>query len=191
MTAVEEVKGSVTKFSKLKPGDICSETQYYTVVKTSGDKVQIKNDNGTDIVVDRGYVESCLKSANQFTSEKNVNMTEAAAIFLNSSRMAITVNFNKQVKEADVVKEIMEAYASSTPKEIEAKVKKSVKSALTGVERTIVGRHYGELNDLGRVQFVDMETERTSGKDYDTRLRLVDPRTINFMIVNGIKYTIK
>lgn len=178
-------------FKKLKTGNVLSEQQFYTVEKIVGEKVQLKNDFGTAIVVDKGYVESCLQSADQYTEERKVNKTEAAALFLAHSGVAITVNFNKQVKDTDVVKEIMTAYEGSTPKGMEIAVKKAVKEALTGVERTMVGRHYGELNELGRVQFVDMEEAKTAGKDYDTRLRLVDPRGINWFISRGIKYTVK
>lgn len=179
------------EFKKLKEGEVLSEQQFYTVRKIGSEKVQLTNDKGEDIIVDKKYVDTCLTSANQYDTSKTVNKTEAAAIFLAQSGIAMTVNFNKQVKEADVVKEILEAYSTSTPKEIEAKVKKSVKAALSGVERTMVGRHYGELNELGRVQFIDMEEKKVTGKDYDSRLRLVDPRGINWFIVKGVKYTVK
>lgn len=179
------------KFKDLKPGEILSEQQFYKVVKAVGDKVQIKNDNGTDIVVDKGYVESCLTSANQFSKEEVINMTDAAAKFISHSGVAITVNFNTKVKEVDVVKEIMETYSTSAPKEIEAKIKKTVKNAMIGAERTMRGRHYGSMNELGRIQFTDMEEVKAAGKDYDSRIRLVDPRTINFFIARGIKYIVK
>jgi hypothetical protein len=47
------------------------------------------------------------------------------------------------------------------------------------------------MNELGRVQFIDMEEEKTPGKDYDSRQRQVDPRSINWFISRGIKYTVK
>lgn len=179
------------KFKNLKKGEVLSEQQFYKVEKISGDKVQLKNDNGENIVVDNKYVESCLLSATQHMSEKTVNKTEAAAIFLSQAGVAITVNFNKQVKEADVVKDIMSTYADSAPKVFEAAVKKAVKAALVGTERTMVGRHYGDMNELGRVQFIDMEEEKTPGKDYDSRQRQVDPRSINWFISRGVKYIVK
>lgn len=179
------------KFNKLKVKEVLSETQYYVVQKISGNKVQLVNDQGENIVVDDKYVENCLLSASQFTTEKVVTKTEAAQIFLNSSGVAITVNFNKQVKDTDVVKEIMDTYSSSTPKAFEAALKKAIKSALIGTERTMVGRHYGDLNELGRVQFIDMEEIKLAGKEYDSRLRQVDPRGINWIIVKNIKYTVK
>ena len=180
-----------TSFKKIKKGEVLSETQFYTVEKFQDGKIQLKNDAGAYIVVDKNYYEGQLNSASQHSKELVLNKTEAAAKFLACSGMAITVDFNKQVKEADVVKEIMTAYEGSTPKAVENAVKKAVKSALVGEARTMVGRHNGELNDLGRVSFIDMEETKDGSKDYDTRTRLVDPRGINWFIVKGIKYTVK
>ena len=118
-------------FKQLKKGDVLSESQFYTVQLIKGDKVQIRNDHGTDVVVDKSYVEKCLLSANQFTKQVSLNKTEAAAKFLQSSGVAITVDFNTQVKEADVVAEIMAAHEGSTPKNFEAAVKKAIKTDLS------------------------------------------------------------
>jgi hypothetical protein len=181
----------MAKFKSLKVGDKLSESQYYTVVKISSDRVQLKNDLDEDIVVGGSYVEKCLIAADQFTETKKVSKTEAAQIFLSSPSVAMTVNFNKQVKEADVVKELMEAYEGSTVKTMEQAIKKSVKSALAGEERTMVGRHEGSVDEFGRIHFTDMEIEKTPGKDFDSRHRLVDPRTINWLIVRNVKYIVK
>lgn len=181
----------MVKANKLKKGEVLSEKQFYKVERVEPSKVILKNDDGQEITVGAAYVEKCLNSAAQHNTEKFINKTEAAAKFLACSGTAITVNFNKQVKESDVIKEIMDTYGSSSPKEFESALKKSVKGALQGVERTMVGRHTGELNDLGRVQFIDMEEEKTPGKDYDSRLRQVDPRGINWFITGGVKYTVK
>lgn len=181
----------MTQFGKLKVGSKLSEVQYYSVDKIKGDKVQLRNDMGEHIVVDSKYVESCITSADQFTETKNVTKTEAANILLSNPGVVMTICFNKQVKEADVVKEIMEAYEGSTVKTMESAIKKAVKHAITGVERVMVGRHFGELNELGRVNFVDMEEEKDMSKAYDNRIRQVDPRTVNWLIVRNVKYTVK
>ena len=70
--------------------------------------------------------------------------------------------------------------------------KKAVSKAidLKGEERTMVGRHYGTQDANGRVSFVDMEVE-TKASGYDARMRLVDPRTLNYLIVGGVKYVVK
>jgi hypothetical protein len=182
---------ATANFKKLVKGEVLSEQQFYRVIAVEGTRVTLKNDHGTQISVDSGYVNSCLLSAAQFSETKMVSRTEAATIFLSSTGVAITVNFNKQVKDADVVTEIMTAYEGSTPKQMETAVKKAVKKALSGEERTMTGYYHGAPNEFGRVNFVDMEVEREKGKDYDNRLRQVDPRTLNWFIVRGIKYTVK
>ena len=186
------------KFKNLTVGEVLSETQYYKVEKMSGDKVQLVNDNGERIVVNAEYVDGQLSSANQFSKEQKVTRTEMADIMLNNARTAITVNYNKQVKESDVAaeleKEVANAYNTSTPSEVGAKIKKavkaSIKKSMQGVERTMIGIHYGSVNEFGRLQFIDMEEEVKPG-GYDNRLKQVDPRTLNWLIVNDIKYVIK
>lgn len=187
----------MAKFKDLKVGEKLSETQFYSVVKIAGDKVQIKNDANEDIVVDKNYVENCLTSASQFETEESISRTEAAAKFIASAGVAITVNFNTQVKEKDAIDQLSAIYPNKGGKmaseaDYKAKVKDIISSVITGKERTMVGRHYGSVNEFGRVSFIDMEIAKDETKpDYDSRTRQVDPRTINWMIIRGIKYKTK
>lgn len=185
-----------THFTKLKPNEKLSETQYYTVEKISGNKVQLKNDLGENIVVDASYVESCLVSANQFSSEKVMSKTDLTNLFLSSTNVAMTVNYNKQIKEDEVKKQLHGLYPNKGGKilseaDFKKKVNEALSSALVGEERTMIGRHYGSQDEFGRVRFIDMEQPKDETKDYDTRQRLVDPRTLNWMILRGIKYKVK
>jgi hypothetical protein len=181
----------MTQFSSLAVGEILSETQYYKVLQKTKTQVQLETDTGEKIVIDKPYVE-LLQSASQSTSEEKVSKTAATEIFKAASFQAVTVNFNKQVKEADVVKEIVGAYETSTPKGFAKAVKDAVKRSNAGEERTMVGRHFGAADDFGRIHFIDMNIPRgKADADYDVRQRLVDPRTINWVIINGVKYTVK
>lgn len=180
-----------TNFETLKAGDKLSETQYYSVVKKSGNKVQLVNGIGQDIVVDKCYVEDCLTSADQHDKDVKITKTDLTKLFLENPNVVFTVSFNKQVKEADVTKEIMDAYADSTPKAMEAAIKKAVKRALNGEERVLVGYHTGVQDDFGRVSAIDMNIPKDPSKDYNTALRLVDPRELNYLILKGTKYTVK
>lgn len=186
-------------FKGLKVGEVLSETQFYKVEKIVGDKVQLKNDEGQNIVVNSDYVDNQLSSSTQFTESKAVTRTEMAELVIASARTAMQLSYNKQVKEADVVaeleKEIATAYNNSTPSQFTVAVKKAVKAStkktLQGEERIMTGRHYGTKDDFGRLHFIDMEQDKDASKTYDTRQRLVDPRTLNWAIVSGVKYTIK
>jgi len=187
----------MTKFRDLKVGEKLSETQYYSVVKIVGDKVQLKADNGEDIVLNKGYVENLLTSSTQFEREEAITKTDAAALFLASPGVVMTVNFNTQVKEKDAIEQLRDIYPNKGGKmtseaDYTKKVKEIISSVITGKERTMVGRHYGSQNEFGRVSFIDMEVDKDPSKpDYDSRTRQVDPRTINWMIIRSVKYKIK
>lgn len=174
-----------TKFKQLEVGEALSEVQYYKVVKVAGNKVQLKNTANEDIVVDSSYVESCLISGKQFEKEEKISKTDLTNVFLNNPNVVFTVSFNKQVKDTDVVKEIMEAYEGSTPKTIEAAIKKAVKKGIEGEERILTGYHTGTQDSFGRVNVTDMNI--TTGHN----LRLADPRSLNWLILKGIKYIVK
>lgn len=180
-----------TEFKKLKVGEKLSETQYYVVEKIVGEKVQLKNELEQRVVVDKNYVQDCLTSGEQFTEEKKINKTDLTKLFLENPNTVFTVSFNKQVKEGDVAKEIMEAYEGSTPKTMEATIKKAVKRALNGEERILTGYHTGIQDEFGRVSAIDMGITKTAGATYNTQLRLVDPRQLNFLILKGVKYIVK
>jgi len=114
-----------------------------------------------------------------------ITKTDLTKIFLENSNVVFTVSFNKQVKEADVVNEIKEAYEKSTPTEFETKVKKAIKRSLAGEERVLTGYHTGSQDDFGRVTTIDMNI--TEG----AQTRLVDPRSLNWLVLKGRKYTVK
>lgn len=191
MSVTATPKARTDRFSKLKVGDVISETQYYTVDRIAGSKVQLRNDNGEPITVNSEYVNSCLNTADQYDDTVTVSRTEAIQKFLGHPYTAMCVNFNKKIDEKLIAQSIIEAHENSTPKQFESVVKKSIKNALIGEERTMYGRHHGHTDDFGRVNFVDMKLEKDPSKEHDTRNRLVDPRTINWLIVKGIKYVVK
>lgn len=183
----------MTKFKDLKVGEVLSETQFYTVDKVKGNKVQLSTDSGEAIVVDSTYAESFLASSAQFTETKKLTRTELTELVIASARLAMTVNFNKKVAVADVKKALHALYPNKGGIVSEAQFKKNVNKAvdLKGEERTMVGRHYGTTDSTGRLQFIDMKAIRKVGADYDSRQRLVDPRTLNWAIMAGVKYQVK
>lgn len=176
----------------MQKGNILSESQFYIVEAVNSDgSLVVMDDNNNKIQLSKEYATKLLQSAHTFTEEKKISKTELAEVFTVNTRIAMTVCFFKQVKEADVTAEIMKAYEGSTIKTMEAAIKKAVKKGLEGEERVMIGRHYGVTDDFGRVHFVDMEVAQDSSKTYDVRQRLVDPRTLQYIIVNNVKYSIK
>jgi hypothetical protein len=181
----------MTKFSNLKVGEKLSETQFYTVEKIAGDKVQLLPESGQPIVVDKGYVESFLDSSDQYSREEKLSRTQVIQIFMSAINVVNTVSYFKQVKEEDVLREILEAHQNSAPKDVEKAFKTAIKKAITGESRTIRGFHRGGVDEFGRVHVIAMDEARDASKGYDTRQRLVDPRTITSLIVKGVKYSVK
>lgn len=177
----------MSEFKKLEVGEILSESQYYKVEKISGNKVQLVNDEGNRVVVDDKYVNQSLSSASQYSETKKVTKTELAEIFLQNSRVAMTVMFNKKLDNKKVTDSISTIYGKLSFGMTQADFTRQVKAVinLKGDERVMVGRHYGSPDVNGRVSFVDMNIEKGNPN------RLVDPRTINYLIVNNVKYIIK
>ncbi len=178
-----------TSFKNLKPGAILSEAQFYTVDKIVNGEVELVNDLGQSITVDSQYVEGCLTAADQFVSEQKMSRTELIQIFKNNSNIAMTVNYNKKVDVNDVTDEVITelSKAALTIEGIKKTVKKAIQKTIDGEERTMVGRHEGHEDEFGRMRFIDMKIHGTG----DARKRLVDPRTLNWLIVKGIKYKVK
>ena len=185
-------------FKNLTTTTKLSETQFYTVknVDNSNGSVEVLNDTGEEITLSKEYVENLLVSSDQVTETKKMSRTDITNLFLTSTNVICTVNFNKKVDEKDVLATLNALYPNKggkilSEKDYQKKVKESLKSALVGEERTMVGRHYGSQDEFGRIRFIDMDEKRDTAKDYDNRQRLIDPRTINWVILRGIKYEVK
>ena len=167
-----------------------SEIQYYTQTEPAKDgRVIVVNESGQTIGLSEKYVQDCLVSADTFTKEEKVTRTQLAEKFISSTRVVMTVCYNKQVKATDV-KDKLASLKGLSDAAFNKEVAKISKTLLEGEERVMIGRHYGHINEFGRIDFTDMEQEKGAGV-FDGRLRQVDPRTLNFLIVDGVKYTQK
>jgi hypothetical protein len=183
----------MAKFKDLTEGSILGESQYYVVEKIAGDKVQLKAASGS-IVVDKGYVETYLNSAEQFSKEEDVNKTQLAELFINNPRIVMSVAFYKQNKvktkkafneeKAAKIAEIATAPMGKVESLLNNLIDNPILPYVPGELRVMKGRHYGEIDDLGRMKFVDMEAA-------DGNLRQVDPRTLLWLCVNDVKYNLK
>jgi hypothetical protein len=187
-----------TAFKNVTAKTKLSETQFYTVKKITNDAIEVVNDYGEEIILPKGYVEKLLVTSDQVNETKTMSRTDVINLFMTSTNVICTVNFNKKVDEKDVQKQLFALYPNTGGKilskaDYEKAVKKNLADALEGAERTMVGRHYGRTDEFGRIKFIDMEAAGgyDEAKDTDSRQRLVDPRTINFIILRGVKYEVK
>src|SRR5687767_13943534 len=100
----------MAKFKNLTPKTKLSETQFCSVEKVQGNQVQLRNDYGEDIVVDSAYVEKCLVASDEVETTKQMSRTDLTNLFLSSPNVVMTVNYNKQVKEDEVKKQLHSLY---------------------------------------------------------------------------------
>jgi hypothetical protein len=115
--------------------------------------------------------------------------------------MAMTVAYvtkatEKTKREFDLEKnakiaEIQNASLKNASALLNDLMENPITKVIPGKLRVMKGRHYGNVDELGRVHFIDMEITKDASKDYDTRSRQVDPRTIQHLIINKVKYILK
>lgn len=186
----------------LVPGSILSELSFFVVKEVTKDAVIVSDEHGNDnIKISNGYVDSVLQDSSYFESSEEKTMTDLADLFIASSRIAMTVAFykkdvkkTKKVYDAEVkaaIEKVQNAKVSEVEGLLKSLIENPISQTIPGELRIMKGRHYGSIDELGRIQFVDMEQVKDPSKDYDTRLRQVDPRTIQYVIVNKVKYTLK
>jgi len=184
-----------------KVGDVLSEIQHYRVTDLTKTEIEVVNERNEKFWIENTIAENGCNSATEFNEEIKVTRTEIIDIFLKSSRIAMTVVFNKQKKESEAKKELYALYAKDSGKiiskdEYKKNVNTVMKTIFKGEERVMTGRHYGNLDERGRMFFIDMKqpNETVTAKDgteYDKRQRLVDGRTITSLIVDNIRYIVK
>lgn len=181
------------KFGELKKDNILGESQYYKVVKKSTNSVTLSIE-GQEVEIGKEYIEKYLDSADQFNTTEKHTKTQLADLFVSNPRIVMTVAFIKQdkPKTKKAYKADLEVQAAKVKEEFLAKGVSAIEEALAnpvlfyipGELRIMRGRHYGELNDMGRINFVDMDVT-------DSNIRQVDPRTIQYLIINNTKYILK
>lgn len=186
--------------ANMKPGAVFSELSFYTFQKIEGGQVYCKNDTGQDLRLSADYVENLTSSANYYETIEEMTKTQLAELFIGSPRIALTVCFITDNKEktlkafneekAALIKSVTEARVSDVEGLLSDMIDNPLTRTISGKERVMIGRHYGSVNELGRVSFTDMEADR-GDKEYDGRIRWVDPRTIQYLIINKVKYTLK
>lgn len=184
----------MTQFSELKEGSILGESQYYVVEKIVGERVQVKAGDG-HVVLDKKYVETYLNSAEQFTKKEEITKTGLADLFINNPRIVMTVAFVKQDKPKTIkaykaeieeqAKKVQEDLLKRGIVAVTEALSNPISKVIPGELRIMRGRHYGEIDEFGRIQFTDMDI--TEG----TPIRAVDPRTIQYLIVNDTYYKLK
>lgn len=182
-------------FNKLKVGEVLSESSYFTISNIQKDQIEVEDSFGNKgLKISKQYVEAILSSAIQYTTEEKISQTEMINIVSANPRTAMTIYFRKadKVKTKKAFKADLELKAIEVQKDFLDRGKVALEEALVnpvldyipGEMREIKGYFIGTQDERGRFQFKDME-------DSKKLIKGVDSRTINYVIVNNIKYILK
>lgn len=179
-----------SSFKNTKVGDYLSEVQYYKVKEKIGNTLVVINERNFEFSISSQIIEEGIYNAGQFTVEKPVTRTELIEIFSSARDTVFTVSYHKQPKVEDINEAIE---LSNKGKILPIKdLKLLIKGAYKGVERVLVGYMVKVETGFGRSMVVDLEADRSkSTENWDSRLRQVDHRTLNWLIYRGVKYTVK
>lgn len=172
------------KVSEIEVGDYLSRRQYLKVVGKTDGRVSFKTSTGFEFNATNDIVEDAMLTCHQFTKTKQVSQTELAQKLMESNGDIFTVCFDKQATEESVHKKLSKV--AITDLADEQKLKNLAKALRVGEERILKGYLVTTEPILGRSKVVDVEKE---GKGY--AMRLVDHRTLKWLILDNTKYVLK
>lgn len=167
----------------LKPGDKWSRHSYGQVVRANRQSVVVKNDNGLEWTIDDNLFEKEFNVADQFQTVEKVSRSEMVEKIVGAARLIMTVHFRKKPEHKTLVEAVTRLLDGDLDRPKPRALSKLLKDTTAGEERTMVGRHYGTSDDFGRLQFTAMEA--------GGGLRLIDPRTVEWAIIDNVKYELK
>ena len=167
----------------LKPGDKWSRHSYGEVVRGNLRSIEVKNEHGLQWSIDADLFEKEFNVADQFQSVEKVNRTEMVEKITAAARLVMTVHFRKKPEHKTLVDIVTKLLDSDLSRPKPRALSALLKTATAGEERTMVGRHYGVSDEFGRLRFTAME--KNGG------LRLIDPRTVEWAIIDNVKYELK
>lgn len=163
---------------KIKPGDVFSRHSFGKIEGRNGaDSFIVRNEEGFSWTVSENVLAKEFSVASQGDEQHTLTRTDVIEEVMRAPFTAMTVTFRKQVDPADVAEALAAGRGDLGPRQWRAKVNE----ALAGEERTMVGYHKGVYDEHRRLRF----TEVGVGE------RLIDPRTIERVTVNGRTLTVK
>lgn len=190
-------------------GDIFSESAHYQVTSVDKTNVKFKHiESGEGVQLSHKYVQDILETADQYSEEKTVNKEDSSlgpgirSIFENIGVEAFTVCFTKQgsaktqkaiaAEKAAVladVDKIVKSKKAGVSGQLAALVAKVLDNPIVeevpGEDRVLRGYKVQHTSRDGKYNCADMDI--TSG----TNIRPVNINTIKWLVVGGVKYTLK
>lgn len=197
--------------SEIRPGDVFSESSHYSYLGKQVKGHQFKHlESGETVTLDKRYVIQLLQTADQYQSEVKVGKEDKKdgtagirTIWENiHSSQVFTVCFKKQDKplSAKKVNELKKAQIDAALDKIEkAKTAKkgvadAAKLALEEIQNNpVLSFEQGESRKLRgyKIQFSSRDG-KYDAMDLDiNEIRPVNINTIEYLVFNGVKYTVE
>ena len=177
-----------TDDAQLKPGDWVGG-QYYgriTGPKDATGKYPVKDLQGHEFRMSSGIFTEQTFSADQVQETIKVTPTEMAWIMNTMLGDAMfTVMFRKQVKPEDIVAKLRAVPDIGDTLRSARHAKKLAASLLEGEERVLTGIRHSVDPVKGRSKVRDVAID---GPDHE---RQVDHRTVQWLVLRGVKYELK
>ena len=207
----------IEKINQLKKGSIISESSHYIVENILGSTATLTHfESGQQVQISTSYLENHTNSADLYNQEFKVGKEDKKdgtlgirSIWENIHYVKVfTVCFKKQDKpksqkklnaeissliesfsnEIDNVKNNKKGVANCAKQLIEELVKNPILPYEEGEERVLRGYKIQFSSRDGRYNCVDMDITRT---DKESGIRPVNIKTIKWLILDGIKYTVE
>jgi hypothetical protein len=145
----------------------------------------LRNERGFEYRAQAAIIEEGMDTANQFLKTQKISRTALVGILESTAGCVFTVNFNKQATPAGNFDQLTEAMKNNFEvlKNKESREKLAM-DMIRGEDRTIRGVLDRTEQKLGRTRVFDQDVSDGNNQ------RLVDHRTINWMIYQNVKYVV-
>jgi len=162
----------------VKSGDVFSRQSFGTVVSVN--PIVVRNEAGVEWTVDDSIFKAEFTVADQFETTETLTRTELIEKILSYPRTAMKIQFRKKPDPKVVTETIREFLDGDEQDAIHKRQFRTlIGQLMLGDARVMIGRHYGDHDPHGRLRFLE-----------NGELRLVDPRTVEWAIVNNVKYCV-
>ena len=177
--------------TKLEEGNVLSRVSYMKVISVDSNYITVRNENGMQWTISKGIVADECRAPDHWSREEKVTRTELARMLSEKVRdQAFVVRFTKQAS-AKRAREQLDKYeeergADSTDTQRNKRRSAVSKEVIKGEERVLRG-HLTEAEPfMGRSTVIDLDEDPKKHPQ-----RLVDHRSIAYLVFDDVKYTAK
>jgi hypothetical protein len=185
---------------KISNGEKLARLSYLTVIDNNvhmGNNqfgVSVRNTFGFEWVMSKDVLDNECVSASQYEIVEKISQSDMIELILAAGHKVFTANFNKKPDPKVAIKKLQDLYPNKGIRGVgiakrddyNKAVIDAVSILIDGEERTITCRILSIDRLRGRLSVIDLEID-----DIKNNIRQIDPRTLNWLIIDGVKYIIK